>query len=212
LYLLLIMNLGRFVFRHHSVDERSVDVEHNSESGMPSGNGFSKLWPVPLAMGIVVAAFGLLAVLGLQKDKRLLLVAITVGGLALSGWPVLRHNGYAGRQADFLVTCFALCMGLMANLRSFTMEVLPTAAFLLSILLGSVGIHFLLCRLLGLPDGLFVATSAGGIMSPPFVPGICRATRHRSWIAFGVAAGLAGNATGTLLGLAVYEAAKGLAF
>lgn len=205
-YLFVMMNLGRFVFRHEkSLPYTTLPEPEDAEKPGGRVSMAQAWWPVPLAFGVLGLAAGCAWLVNRPSDVRLILFLITAGGLLLSLWPALKNNRFAGLQADFLVTVFSLCMGLMANLKSLTNEVLPTAFFLTTVLAGSVALHFAACRLLRLPDGLFVATSAGGIMSPPFVPGICQATHYRAWIPFGVAAGLAGNSLGTWLGLLVYE-------
>lgn len=210
IYLFAIMNLGRFVFRHQ--EETVSDSYELPESKVPPRATFRQhLWPLLVALALLGAAYGVSLLVGMKDDPRLVLVLITVAGLALSAWPALRRNQAATVQSEFLITVFSLSMGLMANLRNFTAGVLPILLFLFSVLMLSVMLHFTLCRLFRLPDGLFVATSAGGIMSPPFVPSICRAALYPAWIPFGVAAGLAGNSVGTLLGLAFYEWLGGVA-
>lgn len=203
-YLFTIMNLGRFVFRHQH--DSSLDGKVPlSEKSLVKMSFLQHLWPLPFSLAVLGAAYGIALFFGMKDDPRLVLVLITLAGLGLSAWPALRNNQAAAVQSEFLITIFSLSMGLMANLRIFSADVLPTLLFLFTVLTISVLLHFGLCRLFRLPDGLFVATSAGGIMSPPFVPGICRAARYPTWIPFGVAAGLAGNSLGTLLGLAFYQ-------
>lgn len=203
LYLFVIMNLGRFVFRHQE-DAGAPDLQA-AVSALSGSGRFGHIWPLPVAFLTLAAAYAISWLAGMEGDPRLILILITLLGLLLSAWPALKHNPAAAVQSEFLITLFSFSMGLTANLRVFTAGVLPALFFLLTVLGPSVALHFGLCRLFRLPDGLFVATSAGGIMSPPFVPGICQAARYQSWIPFGVAAGLAGNSLGTLLGLAFYE-------
>lgn len=203
LYLFAIMNLGRFVFRHQ--ERPSSNPPAHLKASLSEAGLIRHLWPIPLSLALVGAAYGVSQLVGMKDDPRLVLVLITLAGLGLSAWPAVRDNQAAAVQSEFLITVFSLSMGLMANLRNLSSDVLPVLLFLFTVLMQSVLLHFGLCRLFRLPDGLFVATSAGGIMSPPFVPSICQAARYPTWIPFGVAAGLAGNSLGTLLGLAFYE-------
>jgi len=203
LYLMVMMGLGRFILTHSSKNETLCYTV--SKFGRRKKPSFME-WILPVGSGLLVLIFSyfISQILGLGDDPRLILILLTIAGLVFSFWPIIRNNSVAQIESDVLVVIFSVCMGLMADFRDFTIAIIPDSLFLISVMSVSITLHFLWCRLWKLPSGLFVATSAGGIMSPPFVPSICKSAKHPEWISFGVASGLAGNSIGTLLGLTFY--------
>lgn len=80
--------------------------------------------------------------------------------------------------------------------------------FILYIMVVSIVLHLLLCRLFKVEGDLFTVASVGLLCSPPFVPPIVSAIKNPRMLISGVVIGLAGYAVGTYLGIAIASILK----
>ena len=74
---------------------------------------------------------------------------------------------------------------------------------LIEVLLVSILLHFIVCKIFKIEGDLFVVANIGLLCSPPFIPPVVGAMGNKKVLVSGLAIGLVGYAVGTYIGLAL---------
>ena len=69
---------------------------------------------------------------------------------------------------------------------------------------GSIALHLLLSKIIGVDRDTFLISSTAAIYGPPFVTQIATLLKNRTLLMPGVLAGLGGYAIGNYIGLTIY--------
>ena len=83
-------------------------------------------------------------------------------------------------------------------------------AYIGFILLGSLLLQAMICKLMNIDTDTFLITSSAAIMSVPFIPVIAGALKNREIIIPGFAAAILGYVIGNYLGIAVAYATRSM--
>jgi len=88
-------------------------------------------------------------------------------------------------------------LGALADMDSTILVFVVVATF------GSLLLHAVLCRLIGIDTDTFLITSVAALMSPAFVPMVARSLGNPGILMSGMATGILGFAIGNYLGISV---------
>ncbi len=145
-----------------------------------------------------------------QSATALTIVLLTLGGVALSTIASVQRLQLAYRLGMYWIYVFCLVIASMANFEDI-LDVDPSIAlFILSVVVCSLLLHALLCKLNKIDSDTFMITSVAAICSPPFVPVMARALNNSSLILSGMTTGIIGYALGNFLGISLALALQSL--
>jgi uncharacterized membrane protein len=100
----------------------------------------------------------------------------------------------------FFILIFSVIVASKFDIHSVNMNSLYVGGFVLWIMLMSVIIHLIFCRIAKVSGDLFCVSQVGLLCSPPFVPPIAGAMQNKKVLISGIVVGLVGYAIGTYLG------------
>jgi uncharacterized membrane protein len=226
IYLIFVMTLGQRVFglflrKYEAKNETdAIDyagMEHLSDE---TANAYKKLTQVKLlpqtlaallSSGIVVGLALFIASLVPEAYKSTTtIVGITSLGLAASFIPKIRDLANSFQLGMYLILVFCFTMGTMTDTRIFTNIDLGLASYISFILIGSLIMQAILCKIFKIDTDTFLITSSAAIMSVPFIPVIAGALKNREILLPGFAAAILGYAIGNYLGIIVANVSRAL--
>jgi uncharacterized membrane protein len=226
IYLVFVMTLGQRVFglflnkyepKNEAGDIDYAGMEHLADE---TANGYKKLVNVKLlpqtfaallTSGVVVGLALFIASLVPETYKSTTtIVGITSLGLAASFIPQVRNLANSFQLGMYLILVFCFTMGTMTDISIFTNIDLGLASYISFILIGSLVLQALLCKLFNVDTDTFLITSSAAIMSVPFIPVIAGALKNREILLPGFAAAILGYAVGNYLGIIVANVSKAL--
>ena len=226
IYLLFVMTLGQRLFglflrKYQPKNETgAIDyagMEHLSDE---TANGYKKLTQVKqlpqtaaalLSSGIVVGLALFIASLVPETYKSTTtIIGITSLGLVASFIPKVRDLANSFQLGMYLILVFCFTMGTMTDTQIFTDIDLSLASYISFILLGSLVMQALLCKLFNIDTDTFLITSSAAIMSVPFIPVIAGALKNREILLPGFAVAIIGYAIGNYLGIIVANVSRAL--
>jgi len=169
-------------------------------------------WPAAGALGLAVAAIaGGLALLLPQDFQELgAILGVTTLGVAASLSRRVRGLRSSVLMGDYWILVFCLAFGSLADLSKLWGGLTWVFAWTLAVLVISVGLHWLLCRPLGIDRDTAVITTAAAIFGPALIPAVAANLENRELVLSGVTAALAGLALGSYLGVGVSYAIRAL--
>jgi len=159
-----------------------------------------------LAIGIVGIAVGsVLFIFGDLKKSSLVILLISSLSVIASFSKKIRNWQGTFEAGDYLLLMFSIAIGMMAD---FT-EVFQNGGWFLllaaAVMLGSIILHVLFCRLFGIDRDTMMITQVAGFYGPPFIGQIASVIKNRSLIFSGIATGLVGLAVANFIGVALGE-------
>jgi len=226
IYLLFVISIGKRVFgrflpayqRQESTSNHDFsDMEHISDE---TANSYkSILAPATigqslialLCSGVVVgAALGVAEIMPASLKSTATIVGITSLGLAASFVPPIRRLANSFQLGMYLILVFCFTMGTMTNTNIFTELDLGLASYISFILVGSLLLQAVLCKIFNIDTDTFLITSSAAIMSVPFIPVIAGALKNRNILLPGFAAAIIGYMVGNYLGIIVANLSRWL--
>ncbi len=226
IYLIFVMTLGQKLFGlflhkyEHKNENGEVDYAGMEHLADETANGYKKLVDVKLlpqtfaailTSGLVVGLALFIASLVPETYKSTTtIVGITSLGLAASFIPKIRDLANSFQIGMYLILVFCFTMGTMTDTEIFTNIDLGLASYISFILLGSLIMQALLCKLFKVDTDTFLITSSAAIMSVPFIPVIAGALKNREIMLPGFAAAIIGYAVGNYLGIIVANVSRSL--
>lgn len=219
IYLIFVMAVGQKVFglflkkylpknKHADIDY--AGMEHLADE---TAHGYKKLVHIKqlsqtltalLTSGLVVGLALLIANLVPETYKSTTtIIGITTLGLAASFIPKIHNLANSFQLGMYLILIFCFTMGTMTDTRIFTNIDLGLAGYISFILIGSLIMQALLCKLFKIDTDTFLITSSAAILSVPFIPVIAGALKNREILLPGFAAAVLGYAVGNYLGIIV---------
>lgn len=228
MYLIFVMTIAQKIFglflrpyvRKNDNTDQPVDyagMEHMSDE---SSKAYNKLIQPKLIVQ-TVAALGLsLLVVGLSVGFANLLpesltsvmtiILITSLGLMASFVPKIRALANSFQLGMYLILVFCFTTGTMIDTDIFNTIDMSLASYVGFILLGSLLMQAILCKIFKIDTDTFLITSSAAIMSVPFIPVISGALKNREILLPGFAAAIIGYAVGNYLGIMVANLSRWL--
>jgi len=226
IYLVFVMTLGQRVFglflRKYEVKNESAEIDYAGMEHLAdeTANGYKKLTQVKLlpqtlaalvSSGIVVGFALFIASLVPETYKSTTtIIGITSLGLAASFIPQIRDLANSFQLGMYLILVFCFTMGTMTDTSIFTNIDMGLAGYISFILLGSLIMQAILCKIFKVDTDTFLITSSAAIMSVPFIPVIAGALKNREILLPGFAAAILGYAVGNYLGIIVANVSRSL--
>lgn len=226
IYLLFVISIGKQVFgrflpayqEQESIANQDIsDMQHMSDETANSYNSIlspatiGQTFLALLCSGLVVgAALALATIVPESYKSTVTIVGITSLGLAASFIPQIRRLANSFQLGMYLILVFCFTMGTMTNTSIFTQLDVALASYISFILVGSLLMQALLCKLFKIDTDTFLITSSAAIMSVPFIPVIAGALKNREILLPGFAAAIIGYAIGNYLGIIVANVSRWL--
>jgi len=226
IYLVFVMTLGQRVFGlflnkyQHKNDSAEIDYAGMEHLADETANGYKKLVNIKLLPHTIAALLSSGVVVGLALfiaslvpetyQSTTTIIGITSLGLAASFIPKIRNLANSFQLGMYLILVFCFTMGTMTDMSIFTDIDLGLASYISFILVGSLLMQALLCKLFKVDTDTFLITSSAAIMSVPFIPVIAGALKNREILLPGFAAAIIGYAVGNYLGIIVANVTRAL--
>lgn len=227
LYLMFVMTLAKPIFslllrpfESSGVHEDSHHDHKFAHLADETANSYKTLTQVKtlpqtlLALVVsavcVGAAVAIASLFPQSMSSAVTIISITSLGLAASFIPYVRQLANSFQLGMYLILVFCFTMGTMTDTSIITNLNLDLFAYIGFILIGSLILQALICKLLKIDIDTFLITSSAAIMSVPFIPVIAGALKNREIIIPGFAAAIAGYVIGNYLGVAVAYATRSL--
>jgi uncharacterized membrane protein len=154
-----------------------------------------------LAAAIVAVALGVAALASPEGSPALVITTVATLGILASLHPRVRALVASYRAGMYLIYAFSFTVASMARVELLAGAGLAIPAFVVAVIVGSLALHALLCRLARIDVDTFLVTSVSAICSPAFVPLMARSLGDPSVLLSGITTGIIGYACGTYLGI-----------
>ncbi|MFT4764427.1 MAG: putative membrane protein [Oleispira sp.] len=226
MYLIFVMTIGQRLFglflRKYEAKNETGEIDYAGMEHLAdeTANGYKKLTKIQLLPQTLAALLSSGTVVGLALfiaslvpeayKSTTTIVGITSLGLMASFIPKVRNLANSFQLGMYLILVFCFTMGTMTDTSIFTNIDLGLAGYISFILLGSLILQALLCKLFNIDTDTFLITSSAAIMSVPFIPVIAGALKNREILLPGFAAAIIGYAIGNYLGIIVANVSRAL--
>jgi uncharacterized membrane protein len=224
IYLIFVMTLGQRLFglflrkyepKNETGEIDYAGMEHLSDE---TANGYKKLTQIKLLPQTLAALLSSGAVVGLALfiasvvpeayKSTTTIIGITSLGLVASFIPKIHNLANSFQLGMYLILVFCFTMGTMTDTNIFTNIDLGLASYISFILIGSLIMQAILCKIFKIDTDTFLITSSAAIMSVPFIPVIAGALKNREILLPGFAAAILGYAIGNYLGIIVANVSR----
>ena len=160
--------------------------------GMMKGLGLSFVF-LAIGAGLALLITGIL-------NELVVILTITTLAIIASFFKKVRELPKTFELGMFFILIFSVIVASMFDINSVRGESLYIGGFVGWIMIMSVAIHLLLCRIAKVSGDLFCVSQVGLLCSPPFVPPVAGAMKNKKVLISGIVVGLVGYACGTYLG------------
>ncbi|UTW49705.1 DUF819 family protein [Bacterioplanoides sp. SCSIO 12839] len=196
---------------HHDKFSHLADETANSYKVLADVKTMPQTLKVLLISACCVGGAKLIAGLfPASMSSAVIIIAITSLGLGASFIPYVRQLANSFQLGMYLILVFCFTMGTMTDTSIITNLNLDLFAYIGFILLGSLVLQAMICKLMNIDTDTFLITSSAAIMSVPFIPVIAGALKNREIIIPGFAAAILGYVIGNYLGIAVAYATRSM--
>ena len=224
LYMLFVITIAKPIFsrflvayKEPSTLHQSHDFDHLADETASSYTSLARVSLIPktsvallLSVLIVGISVALSQLLSGAMAQAFTIIAITSLGVAASFIPYVRALPNSYPLGMYLILIFCFTTGSMVDTSIFTELKGTLFAYIATILLGSLLLQAVLCRIFKIDVDTFLITSSAAIMSVPFIPVIAGALKNRYILVPGFAAAIIGYILGNYLGIAVAWSVKAL--
>lgn len=226
MYLIFVMTIAQKIFgvflrpyvsQNAEAQTDYAGMEHMADE---SAHAYKKLVQAPLLPQTLLALFSALLVVGVSVGLAGLLpesvssvmtiILITTLGLVASFIPKIRNLANSFQLGMYLILVFCFTTGTMIDTDIINNIDMSLAGYITFILVGSLCLQAVLCKLFKVDTDTFLITSSAAIMSVPFIPVIAGALKNREILLPGFAAAIIGYAVGNYLGILVTNVSRWL--
>ena len=226
MYLIFVMTIAQKIFgvflrpyvsQNAEAQTDYAGMEHMADE---SAHAYKKLVQAPLLPQTLLALFSALLVVGVSVGLAGLLpesissvmtiILITSLGLVASFIPKIRNLANSFQLGMYLILVFCFTTGTMIDTDIINNIDMSLAGYITFILVGSLCLQAMLCKLFKVDTDTFLITSSAAIMSVPFIPVIAGALKNREILLPGFAAAIIGYAVGNYLGILVTNVSRWL--
>jgi uncharacterized membrane protein len=212
LYLLFILSfghrlIGKFLpaFDYSKISKKLEDDILNDEICFLNLPMQQKVINVLLLLFSSVIALAISAAIAMLLFKKLhpaiIILGITTLGISFSFSKKLKSVIGSYEVGEFLLLLFCVAVGSMANIKNLANASFDYLSFAAIVMLGSITLHVILCRLFKIDKDTAIITSIAGVFGPPFVAPMAEALGNREVLISGLTSGLVGYAVGNYLGI-----------
>lgn len=215
-YLLFILTIGiKLIGKFLPAFESSGNDDHSSvmtnwEGVTIAKKSLNSLILILMSGAILGISLGLNALLFEKDQVAFIILVITSLGIVASFNTRIRKFKGSYEVGQYLLLVFCVGIGSMANIQELFGGSWIYVVFLGSVMLISITIHVILCRVFKIDRDTAIITSVAGIFGPPFVGPVAEQLKNREIVVSGLTSGLVGYAVGNYLGIAVAYIVKGL--
>ena len=211
-YIFFLLGGGYKVFRKllpykditHKGRTDEEEVETNDVENYQGMFEKKNFWGMMKGLGLsfVFLAIGAGLALLITGTLNELVVILTITTLAIiaSFFKKVRELPKTFELGMFFILIFSVIVASMFDINSVRGESLYIGGFVGWIMLMSVTLHLIFCRIAKVSGDLFCVCQVGLLCSPPFVPPIAGAMKNKKVLISGIVVGLVGYAMGTYLG------------
>ena len=182
-------------------DENIETADMENYQGMLEKKNF---WGMLKGLGLSVVFLAIGAGLALLITGKLneLVVILTITTLAIiaSFFKKVRELPKTFELGMFFILVFSVIVASMFDINSVNGGSLYIGGFVLWIMVMSMLLHLIFCRVAKVSGDLFCVSQVALLCSPPFVPPIVGAMKNKKVLISGIVVGLVGYAAGTYLG------------
>lgn len=220
LYLMFVMTLAkpifsRFLRPYRSQGEHAYHTEEEKFGHMAdeTANAYKVLANIKAlpktALALLLSAVSVGIAVGVASlvpgsmSSAVTIITITTLGVLASFVPAIRNLPNSFQLGMYLILVFCFTTGTMTDTSIVTNLNVDLFAYISIILVGSLILQAIICRLLNIDTDTFLITSSAAIMSVPFIPVIAGALKNREIILPGFAAAIIGYIVGNYLGVGV---------
>ena len=208
IYLIFVMSIGQKVFSflgpYRFSGNRSEETSHPDDGYRAllrkeqlAGNAKA----IGLSVLILGMSFGFASLVPASANTAVIMLSITSLGIAASFVKPIREIPHTFPFGMYLILVFSVVVGSMADL-SELININWHMMFLVNfIVFGTMLMHALFCKLVGVDRDTFLITSVAAVCSPPFVPVVAKALNNKEIILSGLTTGIIGYAVGNYLGV-----------
>lgn len=162
-----------------------------------------------LTMLLGGAAVGLTILFtGSMNKPGILILLISAFSVMASFSPKVRNLSGAYETGEYLLLMFCMAIGMLADIREIFHSGGMLVAFAAIVLLFSVFLQVVFCRIFNIDRDTMIITSTAGFYGPPFIGQIAAVIKNRSLVFSGIATGLVGLAIANFIGVAIANLLK----
>lgn len=183
-------------------DEENVetaDVE-NYQGMLEKKNFWGMLKGLGLSVVFLAIGAGLALLITGTLNELVVILTITTLAIIASFFKKVRELPKTFELGMFFILVFSVIVASMFDINSVNGGSLYIGGFVLWIMVMSMLLHLIFCRIAKVSGDLFCVSQVALLCSPPFVPPIVGAMKNKKVLISGIVVGLVGYAAGTYLG------------
>ena len=183
-------------------DEEAVETNdiENYQGMFEKKNFWGMMKGLGLSFVFLAIGAGLALLITGKLNELVVILTITTLAIIASFFKKVRELPKTFELGMFFILIFSVIVASMFDINSVRGESLYIGGFVGWIMLMSVTLHLIFCRIAKVSGDLFCVSQVGLLCSPPFVPPIAGAMKNKKVLISGIVVGLVGYAIGTYLG------------
>lgn len=183
-------------------DEEAVETNdiENYQGMFEKKNFWGMMKGLGLSFVFLAIGAGLALLITGKLNELVVILTITTLAIIASFFKKVRELPKTFELGMFFILIFSVIVASMFDINSVRGESLYIGGFVGWIMLMSVTLHLIFCRIAKVSGDLFCVSQVGLLCSPPFVPPVAGAMKNKKVLISGIVIGLIGYAVGTYLG------------
>lgn len=178
----------------------TADVE-NYQGMLEKKNFWGMLKGLGLSVVFLAIGAGLALLITGKLNELVVILTITTLAIIASFFKKVRELPKTFELGMFFILVFSVIVASMFDINSVNGGSLYIGGFVLWIMVMSMLLHLIFCRVAKVSGDLFCVSQVALLCSPPFVPPIVGAMKNKKVLISGIVVGLVGYAIGTYLGV-----------
>lgn len=130
-----------------------------------------------------------------------IITTVSVLGIALSFIRKVRETKGTYQVGQYLVLVFTVGLSMSLDFSVLKSLILPVFLFFACVQVGSMVLHFILCKIFRIDGKTALITCVAGIYGPPFIVPVANSCKDRSLVVPGIICGTMGLVMGNLIGI-----------
>ena len=213
-YLLFVIGGGFKLFRRilpfHETEQSSIQKVKSRNDGVENyehmlDRRIAPYTAIAVGISLIFLAVGALISLALTGMLQEMIVILTVTTLAIiaSFFPKIRRLPKTFEMGMILILIFSIDVASQLDFSMLASSMTILLYLVLFIMLISIILHCIFCRLTKVHGDLFTVANIGLLCSPPFIAPVVGAMGNKSVLISGIAIGIVGYAIGTYFGIGI---------